>query len=316
MTSTFKFRYSGENASNVLSIINYLDGFTKVMNNPQELTPQEAGDIFEQWLEKAGPAFKKQVLKDIADKDFSSKKTGQKFIARGVGNKNGDLTVQYEMNFDLDASLFGKDDDDSSVKLNVKEKNMSITYNPGQAREGKADVVFTWKNDIANNLRLSAKRWSHGSGDLGSTSIDAGIIRAGGISVAEAYKLAVLQHSDPQKDLASAAHEFARTALASDIAMGLNQGIQSGGYGYANLLIVDYADRRHIAVRDLTEIVEAVSRGDKALSGYETGTIETSAKNSFLHVHNRTLNRSDRYLGLMTSALNKMKVTINYSVKR
>jgi len=44
---------------------------------------------------------------------------------------------------------------------------------------------------------VSAKRWSRGFGDLGETSIDAGITRAAGQSVAEAYKFAVLT---PNKD--------------------------------------------------------------------------------------------------------------------
>ena len=311
--NTNKLRYTGKDAANVLSIINYLEGFTKIMNSPQELTPQEAGDIFERWLEKAGPAFRKSALKNLLEEEFSSKKTGQKSIPRGVNG--GDLQVSYQMNFKLDSDLFGKDDD-SSVKLDVKEKNLSITYNPGRAAEGKADVVFTWPEDYSNNFRFSAKRWSHGSGDLGFTSIDAGIIRAGGISVAEAYKLAVLQYDDPQAGLANAAHQFAKVALASDIAMGLNQGIQYGGYGYANLLIIDYSDKQHISVQDLTEIVENISNGDKLISGYNEGTIENSAKENYLHIKNKTLNRSDRYLGLMTSSLNKMKVTIYHSVIR
>jgi hypothetical protein len=46
--------------------------------------------------------------------------------------------------------------------------------------------------NVGEDYRLSAKHWSHGYGDLGHTSIDAGISRSGGISIAEAYKLAVI----------------------------------------------------------------------------------------------------------------------------
>jgi hypothetical protein len=78
--------------------------------------------------------------------------------------------------------------------------------------------------------------------------------------VAEAYKFAVLTPTTdwagngvPQFVAAQTAHDFAITALKSDIAMGLNQGKTASGAGYANVLVIDTGSS--IKVLDLAEIV-------------------------------------------------------------
>ena len=167
-------------------------------------------------------------------------------------------------------------------------------------------------------ILLSAKRWSRGFGDLGETSIDAGITRAAGQSVAEAYKFAVLTPSrdwlngeTPNYLAAQAAHDFAIMALKSDIAMGLNQGKAASGAGYANVLIIDTGTA--IKVRDLSEIVLSTKH---QLSKYSPGEIQSSAASIYNSMANLTKGRTQSYLALMTSTLNKMKVTINLSVNK
>jgi hypothetical protein len=57
------------------------------------------------------------------------------------------------------------------------------------------DVQLYYNEDNKSDYRISAKNWSNAKGDLGHTSIDAGMTRAVGMSVMEAYKLAVLTPS-------------------------------------------------------------------------------------------------------------------------
>lgn len=306
-------RYVGPDANDILGTLRYLDSFVKTMNNPNELLPHEAGDIFEQWLAKAAEEFTDKSAEGVIREGFSGTKTGQQPIFRGVGNTGSGIQVSYQMDYDKDSKFAKKS---NHAVLNKKEKNMMIQYNPGSAKEGKADVIFTIQGD-SSEYRFSAKRWTDGSGDLGETSVNAGITRAGGISVAEAYKLAVLRKQPNYEQLANIAHDYAKAALISDIALGLNQGIQDGGYGYANLLVVDYANENQIVVKDLFLLAsELQANKDKALTGYDPGAISSAAMRNYNRVKNDTINASERYLGHMTSSLDKMKVTIYYSVRK
>lgn len=322
--STKKMRFSGEDAFNAIELINYLDTFTKAMTHTsQELSPEQAGDIFEQFLRQAGERLVRRQAQELVEGIKHSIKTGQKTIERGV--EQG--IVNYNLDFEEDKDFLANDES-SAVNLNIKEKNLSITYNPGSKKQGKADVIFTFENpDEDSPYRISAKRWTKGSGDLGETSIDAGIVRAAGIQIAEAYKWGVLVTEKSEYNLANMAHMFAVAALTSDIAMGLNQGIKAGGYGYANLLIVDYANERKIVVKDLTSIINEImdkvekikdirdiKKGNFPISGYKPKDIESAAISNYNHVKGK--NMGERYLGLMTNSLNKMMVTINYSVKK
>ena len=65
-------------------------------------------------------------------------------------------------------------------KIAKGNASYTYTYNPSSAKQGKMDVQLNYSSDSREDFRVSAKRWSNGSGDLGETSIDAGISRAAG----------------------------------------------------------------------------------------------------------------------------------------
>ena len=91
--------------------------------------------------------------------------------------------------------------------------------------------------------------------------------------------------------------------------MGLNQGKTASGAGYANVLVIDTGSA--IKVRDLATIVTSATH---QLNKYNPGMIENNANSIYNSMFNLTKGRTQSYLALMTSALNKMKVTINLSV--
>ena len=90
--------------------------------------------------------------------------------------------------------------------------------------------------------------------------------------------------------------------------MGLSQGKTSSGAGYANVLVVDTGSS--IKVRDLASIV--LDEKQK-LSQYNAANIENSANSIYKTMANLNHGRTQSYLGMMTSVLNKMKVTMNLS---
>lgn len=295
--TTKKMRFqAGAQAGDALNVINYLDTFVKTMNAPTS-TMKELGDQFEGWLYKAGQAFADKNVNNI----LGSLNTGSKPIARGAGQ------VSYTMNFDKDTF------NTIQQQFNVNTPDMTITYNPGSEKQGKADIVFYTKDGIGGeDYRFSAKHWSHGYGDLGHTSIDAGITRSGGISNAEAYKLAVITKVKTMDRIAQAGHNFAKLALAADIAMGISQGNQNG-YGYANLLVVK--NNSGIRVLDLVDIIKSIENGQRQLTGYDEPEIEDIANRAYQSARTLKDNHTQNYYALMTSVLNKMHVTIYVSAK-
>lgn len=306
-----KERITGVDFENALSIVNQLMAFSKALSIPDFVTPQEAGILFEEalaltnYVEDSGNAFINEELRKLA---INTTQFGAEAIGRG---KSG--LVSYSANIEL-----MNDEKAKARGFKISKGNASYTYsyNPSSARQGKMDVQLYYNDANKDDYRVSAKRWSRGFGDLGETSIDAGITRAAGQSVAEAYKFAVLtpdrdwlNNETPQYLAAQAAHDFAVLALKSDIAMGLNQGKTVSGAGYANVLVIDTGSA--IKVRDLATIVTSVTH---QLNKYNSGMIESNANSIYNSMSNLTKGRTQSYLALMTSALNKMKVTINLSV--
>lgn len=293
-------RIVGEDFEKAIVIVNQLKALASLIRETP--TPQEAGIIFEKalaktnFIDKAGNS----TVSELIEKEILKKThTGGSPVVRGV-NQN---KISYVIN-----SQF-KDDkmvtSDSNFVIDDKNLKITYSYNPNEQKQGKMDVQLKYGNRNSKNYRVSAKRWTGGVGDLGHTSIDAGMTRAVGISVMEAYKLAVLTPSQdwgengvPSYTAVDYAHELAKIALKSDIAMGLNQKT-----GYANILVVDTGSS--IVVKDLASIVESAK-----LSGYSNHQVENSAVNLYDKMKNITSERTQTYLGLMSSVLNKMKVTI------
>lgn len=281
-----------------------LSAFNKIFSSAKNISNKKAGDNFELALTRSINNISDNETNKLLKSIVGSEQTGSNLLKRGIDSIGNVFSVNY--------SITNKDKilNENTNGFTFEEKNMYIKYDPGSKKQGKMDVIF--KTDEATGVpdfRISAKRWIHGSGDLGETSIDAGISREGGISVAEAYKLAVLTKVMGN---AEKAHDFARLALVTDIAMGLNQGVQAEG-GYANILIIDTGKSIH--VKSLADIVLDIESKKRGLSGFNPTSIEEAANQTYDQVINfSSPGRSAAYFYKMTSTLNKMKVTINYSV--
>ena len=289
-------------------IVNQLISFSKALSSANGPSLSEMGVLFEKALSLTNVV--DNMANDVIDetiRDLASQfHFGSEPISRGVGSGS----VSYNISTDIPNSV----SESNSFTISGNNATFTYTYNPNVEKQGKMDVQLTYGDIGMENFRASAKRWTKGHGDLGETSIDAGITRAAGQSVAEAYKFAILT---PSKDWAngevptfsavSMAHDFARLAIKSDIAMGLNQGVTQSGAGYANILIVDTGSA--IKVRDLATIVNIGK-----LNKYDELAISNMANTAYKALANVKTGRSESYLGLTTSTLNKMKVSMHWNV--
>lgn len=300
---------TGESFQQLKPIINQLKAFSNILSVPDFVSPQEAGLLFEKALAKVN--FVESAENQITDELLEQVLFGAESIRRGGKNDTGLVSYNINANIKKDQSQ------QSLTGFTLNQGQMTISYDPFSARQGKMDVQLNYNAPNAGDYRISAKRWSRGYGDLGETSIDAGISRAAGISVAEAYKYAVLKPSvdwaPPKREVPAysayeQAHKLAKIAISSDIAMGLNQGITSSGAGYANLLIIDTGSA--IKVKNLADLIYNADEKN-ILSKYNASEIENNALSVYRKMARIQTGRSNTYLGLMTSVLNKMKVTIN-----
>lgn len=306
-------RIVGDSFKEALTIVNKLNAFSKVLSSKDFVSPQDAGILFEKalamtnFVDTASNAVIDDAVRTLSEKAHYGAET----IRRGVGKA---------ISFSANIELANKKEVKRDKRFRLSKNGMTIdySYDPGSGRDGKMDVQLHYGMSDMEDYRVSAKRWTRGFGDFGETSIDAGITRAVGNSVAEAYRFAVLK---PRKDhmgdgsvpsftAAQSAHAMAKIALKSDIVMGLNQGKTASGAGYANILVADTGSK--IYVRDLATIV---LEDTYELSKYDESAINSTAISSYAAIKNILTGRSQSYLALMSSALNKMKVTLNYTLK-
>lgn len=308
-------RIVGDLFNESVKIVNQLRAFSKALSIPDMVSPQEAGILFEEalaltnFIDVSSNACITQGMRNYA---IDKSQFGAEPVAR---NARGGIAVSYE----VDASLFKDLEEAKKQGFKIKKGNATFnySYDPTAAKQGKMDVQLHYNDGSREDYRISAKRWSGGAGDLGETSIDAGINRVGGLNVAEAYKFAVLtprkdqiNNEIPKYTALQNAHDFAILALKADIAMGISQGVTRSGAGYANVLVVDTGSS--IKVRDLATIV---LNQEEKLSKYSPKEIYNSAISSYNRIAKLQHGRTQSYLGLITSSLNKMKVTINMSFK-
>lgn len=277
--------YKGIDTTNISFLLNLMDVLA--------VTPTQSliGEKFEETLKLYFDNYTIGLEKAISNKIIDVKQLGDKIVARDL--KKGGETIQYD---------YVDEGDNISTSY-------SLSFDPFAAKQGKIDVKVALGTAGKPDLRLSAKSWGDGSGDLGSTSIAAAIMRISGKSVAECYQLAVLRENT------KIPHEYAPYAIKADIAMGLTQ-TRLGQAGWANVLVID--DRAHKCIKcvDLTTIVEKA-----ILSGYDENDINKQAHDMLdlldakgIRLHsNARVHRTPYYFGLMTKHLDDLKVTINTS---
>ena len=282
----------------------------------QAMDKTQMGSVFEQALAKS-------AYVDTAVQEFLTEVVGDLAIERGaIGGRavTRSTTAKTESDFiQMVASIQetdkkGKTSIPKGFTIDVDNMTISYTYYPGQAKQGKMDVYYSVPGLSETPYRISAKHWTNSIGDLGETSIMAGIDRQD-YTIADAYKFAILTISkdlkgdddNPSGFAASIAHDYAKLALKADIAMGLNQGVQGKQKaGYADVLVIKTPTG--IKVYNLAEIVK-----NHSLSGYDGRSL--SAEMGRIYSKLPTSSRTKTYLTMSTSFLNKQKVTMRMSAR-
>lgn len=290
----------GDSFLQAREIINAIRGLS-IAANSNTLTLSQLGNEFEKSLAKINLM---EEAENIVDEMLMEEQhKGSKTVSRGSGNL---------ISYDVDISI----DNINNLKKNgfkTQKGNAIFTYNPFEKKQGKMDVQLNFQDNLgqSDTFRISAKRWTTDYGSFGTTSIDAGITRSGGQTVAEAYKLALLSpnfdsYGSPNATISSgyAAHDFAKAALKADIIMGLSQ-----DEGYANTLVIDTGSK--IIVRDISSLIE---KENLTINNYLSSNLDSLALAKYKILNSQTTDRTSSYLGLMTNSLNKMKVSINTKV--
>ena len=318
----FEAYQMGTEGNQAVKLIKQMMAIDAAINHGRNKTPQEFGKAFENALARANADIKDNGIDYVTDKMLDDFVTGSKSVPRGIASSGA---VSYSVTYDSPMS--------SSKKKKMKKNGFTISdddfsasyeYNPTEEKMGKMDVILKVPTgnikDPIETLRVSAKNWTN-SRSIGSTSIDAALNRAVGNTLTELYKMSMLNSAlDVRRGAnmskvvwtcAESGHQLAKVALATDIVMGLNQGRSKNG-GLANVLIIN--DQNHIYVKDISQMVTDMKKIDQFLK-YDSNknSIESNARNIYKSLG--SFNRTESYLGLMTSTLNKMKVAYVLSSK-
>ena len=318
----FEAYQTGTIGDQAVKLIKQMMAIDAAINHGRNKTPQEFGKAFENALARANADIKNNGIDYVTDEMLDDFVTGNKQVPRGIAHSG---IVSYSVTYDSPIS--------SRKKKKMKKNGFTISdddfsasyeYNPTEEKMGKMDVILKVPTgnikDPIETLRISAKNWNK-SRSIGSTSIDAALNRAVGNTLTELYKMSMLNsaldvrrgtgQSKVAWTCAESGHQLAKVALATDIVMGLNQGRSRNG-GLANVLIIN--DQNHIYVKDISQMVTDMKKIDQFLK-YDSNknSIESNARNIYKSLGSS--NRTESYLGLMTSTLNKMKVAYVLSSK-
>lgn len=304
-----QFYAKGSIGMQAIELVKEMTAFNSATNNGAIVSPKVLGDIFEEALQKAFSSYYSTATDEVIN-NLISIITGGDSVARGGFQGNSLGSVSFSISKDTMSSSKAKE---LGFKFNKGNSTYTYTYSPGASKQGKMDVLVEYDNgaqiDPIQQLRISAKNWMHGTRTVGETSIDAALVRAVGPNVAEYYRFAMLDSTKDQRTkgtswlCAAAGHELAQLALATDIVMGLNQG-QSG---MANILIINTGSG--IFVFDIGKLVTNMETIQSSLKNYDSSTIENEALKAYNSMRAVKQGRTNTYLGLMTSTLNKMKVS-------
>ena len=308
----FSSKYTAQNK--ILELMNKMTAFNKAVNRGKNLNQKAIGTLFEYALAHGFKLFYDGSVSKVMQ-IIDSAVTGDDQVARGGGYSS--QKSQYTIDISTDPGL---QDELKKQGFKIDEDNLTATYSydPRKETQGKLDVLIDFETGIEQNpidqLRISAKNWIGGSNNLGTTSIDAALVRSVGENIASYYKLAVLnpladkfrsnQNSVVVWRAAQVAHELARVALASDIIMGLNQ----GQAGMANVLIINTGTS--IRVFDISELVRNINKMSKVSMDYNKDKIQKEALSYYRNIELLPgQGRTNRYYTTFTSCLNKMKIS-------
>lgn len=181
--------------------------------------------------------------------------------------------------------------------------NSTVKYDPGSARQIKADVEINFKtsNGHQQKFRASLKNWSGiENKHLGTTSILAAVDRVGGNrQLTNAYGLSL---ASTTPSLLLQAHRMARLSILMDIITGYSQNT-----GYADTLIINTG--KAIKVIDPRELINDVY-GKEFIEGYNESDLERTGQTILDNIQQRSPGRTKIYLGNIFTYLAATKVTV------
>lgn len=304
-----QFYAQGSVGEQAVQLLKEMTAFNSATNNGNIISPTVLGDMFEQALQKAFSNYYTNATDEVVN-NLIAQITGANYITRGDFNGIALNAITFNVSKDTMSSTKAKE---LGFRINSGNATYTYTYTPGASKQGKMDVLVEYNNGVQQDpiqqLRISAKNWIHGTRTLGETSIDAALVRSVGPNVAEYYRFAMLDSTKDQRTkgapwvCAEAGHQLAQLALASDIVMGLNQGEK----GMANILIINTGTR--ILVSDIGRLVTNIDDIQTNLKNYNKTKIESEALRAYDRIRSIKKDRTENYLGLITSTLDKMKVS-------
>lgn len=292
--------YSGEKYGGAaVDLIKRMAIYISAINSGKNMNAERVGSAFERSLGEAIEHFAEKETNEL----IKSTITGKNTVDRGIWKRQTMGDISYTIKIDGLEKL-SSDNFNPNNGFTYKEGNLTFKYSPGSGKQAKMDV---YGNYAVGPLRISAKSWTNDSRSVGTTSIAAGLTRAVGPNIMEYYSLSMIDSTKdyfgnerPKWESAEAGHDLAQLAIASDIVMGLNQRSK----GRAEILIVDTGSS--IVVKDISTLVSHTNN----IKNYRKDKIEQGALDIYNAMRKvKSPGRTDTFLGLYISSLDKMKVS-------
>lgn len=291
--------YQGGYGKAAVALIKKMSIYISAINSGKNMNAERVGSAFERSLGEAIEHFAEKETNEL----IKSTITGKNTVDRGIWKRQIMGDISYTIKTDGLEKLLS-DNFNPNNGFTYKEGNLTFKYSPGSGKQAKMDV---YGNYAVGPLRISAKSWTNDSRSVGTTSVAAGLTRAVGPNIMEYYSLSMIDSTKdyfgnerPKWESAEAGHDLAQLAIASDIVMGLNQRSK----GRAEILIVDTGSS--IVVKDISTLVSHTNN----IKNYRKDKIEQGALDIYRAIRKvKSPGRTDTFLGLYISSLDKMKVS-------
>lgn len=313
---TFNNKYNGRILRSVIGNEEFSE-LSKVLNQLRAIGSltglggylQRRGLILEEIFGGGGPAsrvkaydeFVDSMVQSLADAGIEGIRTGQMTQHRGGSGLFYLAGIKTDSNRTKRMTL-----SETARKISLGELgsiNSTVRYDPGAARQIKADVEINFKASNGHNQKFKAslKNWSGiENKHLGTTSILAAVDRVGGSrQLTNAYGLSL---GSTNASLLLQAHRMARLSILMDIITGFSQ-----NSGYADTLIINTG--KAIKVIDPRSLINDVY-GKEFIQGYNEGELEQTGQTILKAIKQRSPGRTKIYLGNIFTYLAATKVTV------
>ena len=250
---------------------------------------------------KAYDDFVDSITSALADEGITGKHTGQLAQRRGGSGLFYLASMQVEGTKNKKMSVT-----ETASRISAGELgniNSTIRYDPGSARQIKADVDINFKapGGMNQTFKASLKNWSSiENKHLGTTSILAAVDRTSGSRLfSNAYALSL---ASTNAFILNQAHRMARLSILMDVITGFSQST-----GYTDTLIINTGSK--IKVIDPRSLINDIY-GKEFIRGYNEGSLTSTGQTILNKIGIRSPGRTKIYLGNMFTYLAATKVTV------